>query len=134
MFNWNRKRFKEIDAYGDSWAIAQGAIDGKPIFVRFRQGLKDAVGIPKYPFQIGIAVPLQHPTEQGLTTHAEGEQLQKIEDDLQTALCTSDSAVFALAITHNGMREFVFYANEWTPEVFEKKVKAINAVPHVLSS
>ncbi len=30
-----------------------------------------------------------------------------------------------MTITHNGMREFVFYAKKWEPEQFEELVKSV---------
>ncbi|HET9410041.1 MAG TPA: DUF695 domain-containing protein [Candidatus Sulfotelmatobacter sp.] len=132
MFNFLTKKFKDIKSYPDTWSVSKGMREGKPIFVRFREGLREAVGHPEYPFQIGIAVPLLHPTEDGLTTDSEAQELGKIEDALNERIVRGGSGIFALTITYNGMREFVFYAKEWKPESFEQEVKSINAGPHKL--
>ncbi|HTC95995.1 MAG TPA: DUF695 domain-containing protein [Terriglobales bacterium] len=132
MFNFSPRKFKDIRSYPDTWSVGKGTLEGKLIFTRFREGLKEAVGHPEYPFQIGIAVPLLHPTEDGLPTNSEAQELGKIEDALNDKIAIDGSGIFVLIITYNGMREFVFYTKEWKPESFEQEVKSINADPHKL--
>ena len=43
-----------------------------------------------------------------------------------------NQAVFAMVVTFNGMREFVFYASEWKPEIYEQKVKSFDSGKHEL--
>lgn len=126
MFNPFKKSLKPISEYADTWSLVQSSEQGKPMFIRYRDGLKDAVGHSSYEFQIGVATPLLDPTSEGLTTDTEAEELWKIEEALDDALSTNDEAVFAISITTGGMREFVFYASEWNPEYYENKVKEIN--------
>lgn len=97
------------------------------IYIRIRIGLKDAVGHPQYPFQIGIATPLINPTSEGLTTNEEAEELFQIEDSLQSVFEKDDKGVCVLIITTSGMREFVFYVSEWNPEIYEQNVREINS-------
>lgn len=132
MFSFFKKNFKNITDYPDTWSIGQDITEGKPMFVRVRNGLKEAAGHPSYPFQIGVAIPLLNPTEDGLTTNTEADELGKIEDLLVEKLTTNNQSVFAMVITFNGMREFVFYASEWKPEFFEQEVKSINSGAHEL--
>lgn len=122
-----QKKFKNISDYGDKWQVLQGKLDNKPIVTRYKISLVDAIGHPKYPFQIGVAIPLINPTVDGLTTDTEAEELWKIEDELTKTLEKNGEAVLAMVITFNGMREFVFYASEWKPEYFEQEVKQIQA-------
>ena len=134
MFNmlFGKKKYKNINEYSDKWLIAKGAEQNKPIFIRYRVGLAEAIGHPQYPFQIGVATPLLSPTAEGLTVNLEAEVLGKIEEKLEASLTENNQAVLAFIITTNGMREFVFYASEWKPEIFEQKVKAIDAEGHDL--
>lgn len=129
---FGRKTFKSIREYPDTWAVGNADHEGKPMFVRFRLWLKEAVGHPEYPFQIGVATPLLSPNELGLATDDEAEVLYRIEDRLSEALTANDDAIFALAITTGGMREFVFYAKSWNPEELEAKVKALDSEGHEL--
>ncbi len=126
MFNPFKKTYTAISEYPDTWSLLKGADQGKPMFIRYRDGLKEAVGHAGYEFQIGIATPLLDPTSEGLTTDAEAEELWKVEEALDDVLSSNDEAVFALTITTGGMREFVFYAAEWKPEYYENKVKEVN--------
>jgi hypothetical protein len=122
-----KKSFKNISDYDDTWQVAQGEYNGKPIYIRIRIGLIDAVAHPQYPFQVGIATPLINPTSEGLTTNEEANELFQVEDLLQSLFENNEHGVFVLTITTNGMREFVFYVSEWKPEVYAQKVKEINS-------
>jgi hypothetical protein len=126
MFKFLRKKNKDIKNYRDTWSVKTGILDGKPIFFRFREELKDLLNYKQYPFQVGVAVPLKNPTEDGLIVDTENYELNRIEDLLKENLCADDSVVFVMAITHKGMREFVYYAKKWEPEILEKKVKSVN--------
>src|SRR5262245_12941858 len=68
---------------GDSWSIGHGTKLGKPIFTRFNLALKPIVGRPEYSHQLGIAVPLNDPTVDGLPTSDEAKQLNEIEDEIE---------------------------------------------------
>lgn len=118
--------FKKISEYPNTWGVLQGDYEEKPISIRYREGLIEAQGHFDYPFQIGVALPLLSPTPEGLTTSEEAEVLYLVEDALQLTLEQNEECVFALVITTDGMREFVFYASKWKPEFFEHKVREIN--------
>lgn len=120
-----KKKFLPIEDYGESWDIKTGAFSGNPIFIRYNSSLTKAAGHPEYPYQIGIAVPLLDPTDEGLTTEQEADQLFEIEDRLAEVL--EGEAQFVMAITTQGMREFIFYAKKWMPEDFEKRIDALTA-------
>ena len=120
-----KSEFKNITDYEDTWAVVEGKMEGKHIIIRYREGLVSAIGHPSYPFQIGVAVPFNSPTENGLVSDEEAKSLARIEDDLIDDLGADNEAVFAMSITYNGMREFVFYASKWDPEYFRKKVNKI---------
>ncbi len=83
MINFFAKKFKVVTDYPNVWSIGQGMRENKPIFVRIRNGLNEAIGHPEYPFQIGVAVPLLHPTKDGLSTDAEAKELERIEHFLE---------------------------------------------------
>lgn len=118
------KKIKPLNEYSENWVIAQGVHDGKATFIRIQLSLRDAIGHPEYPYQIGVAVPLKDPTTEGLPKNSELEALNAIEDLLYD---TITDATLVATITTNGMREFVFYAKDWKPEIFEAQVKMIEA-------
>lgn len=118
------KKYRPINEYLDEWIVTQGQNDGKPMLVRLKISLKDAIGHPDYKYQVGVAVPLISPTTDGLVKDNEAEVLTKIEDSLCDTLV---NCVLSAVITTNGMREFVFYAPEWKPEELDAQVKAVEA-------
>jgi hypothetical protein len=122
-----RKKFPPIDSISvkDNWAISQGFYEGKVVFIRANNGLKELARHPDYTHQVGIAVPLHHPNEDGLPESAEGEELNTIEDHLLDRLLTNNESLFVGAITTGGMREFVFYTSN--PDQVVEKFKTAQA-------
>lgn len=123
MLNLFKKKYKDINTYPDTWNVSRGEYDGKIISVRFRD-LKDAIGHTQYPYQIGVAVGFQVETENGLPEQKDSEELLKVEDIL-VELLEKNQCVFALSLTTNNMREFVFYTGEWKPEFFDKEISSL---------
>ncbi|BDD84230.1 hypothetical protein TPB0596_39930 [Tsukamurella pulmonis] len=121
---FGRKKFKPLADYSDEWAVMRGDYNDNPLFVRIRTSLSDAVGHPDYPVQVGVAVPLTHPDENGLPTSVESEQLTGIEDALVHSL--TGLAELAAVLTTSGMREFVFYAPEAAPDVICERVTGLS--------
>lgn len=120
-----KKKFQEINDYPDTWTILRGTYDGRPIFIRLRESMKQAIGHPDYPFQMGVAIPLKNPGTECLITDGEAEQLHAIEDLLTKALCENQAAVLVMVITTAGMREFIYYTKDWKPEYFKERVNDI---------
>src|SRR5579885_2217645 len=118
------KTMEKINEEKD-WSVRQGVLDGEPIFVSFRFGKNTPENRTKYPFQIGVAVPLLNPTVDGLPIREEAEKLWKIEDELITTLRGIYDAQLVMTITIGGMREFVFYTPKWLPQDLEKSVKEV---------
>ncbi|HEX8182773.1 MAG TPA: DUF695 domain-containing protein [Candidatus Saccharimonadales bacterium] len=116
------KKFQPLNEYPENWVMIQDTNEGKPMFVRVQASLKDAVGHPEYPYQIGVAVPLHNQTSNGLPRENEFNDLNAIEDTLCDTLT---DAVLVAIITTDGMREFVFYAKQWKPEEYEARVNEI---------
>lgn len=107
------------------WKVLQAYIDNQPGVISFRTTVNTEKNRKSLPFQIGIAVPLLQPTEQGLPLDAEASQLWKIEDGLKSKLKEKYNSLYVITITVGGMREFVLYTPEWKPKEIEKTVKEI---------
>lgn len=58
-----------------------------------------------------IAVKLNNPTENGLTTNEEGEKLFKIEDKILEKISNSNS-IYVGRLTTDGFRDFYFYSKD----------------------
>lgn len=125
MFNLFKKKYKDISEYPDTWGVSKGEYDGNVVSIRYRN-LKDAAGHPEYPYQIGVAVGFQKETDNGFPEQKDSDELLKIEDGIIELLEGKNKCIFALSITTNNMREFVFYSREWNPENLDPEVTALN--------
>ena len=125
MFSLFKKEYKNIKEYPETWGVSNGEYNGKVVLVRYRE-LKDAIGHPDYPYQIGVAVGFQIQTEDGLPEQKDSDELLKIEDKLIELLETENHCVFTLALTTDNMREFIFYTGEWKPEFFDKAITSLS--------
>jgi hypothetical protein len=116
-FNFFSKN-KRIKLPKETFAFFQLTKGGKQYLLRFNTALKDKVIQKRYPFQVGIAVPLIN-TLNGFPTKEESKILQDIEENFIKKIDLENNGIFAGAITGGDMKEFVFYTN--TPE----KVKSV---------
>ena len=64
---------------------------------------------PAYGHQVGIAVPLLAPDDQGLPLPPELEMLERLEEDIVMTMCRDSTSVLVAVVTTSGMREFVLY-------------------------
>jgi hypothetical protein len=97
--------------FPDQWSIAKGMRNGKPIITRFNVGLRAVMGHAPFGKQVGIAVPLSHPTDNGLPGSEESRQLSDLEDEIRRRFSVGNESLFAGVITTGGMREFVLYTS-----------------------
>lgn len=99
-------------ATGDKWVILQGEIEGQPIFVSKNAALK-RINHLLHDTHVEIDIPLLSPTEAGLTTAEEAEQLDAMEDALFTAL--GEDAVYVARETFGGRRRMHLHVMEAGP-------------------
>lgn len=128
MFNLFKKEFKTINEYPDTWTVIKSTYNDEPIFIRFRDGLKDAIGHTDYPHLLSVMVTIKNPDESGMPSEEEGKpnsDLWQIEEDLYKTLTENNEAVFAFVTTVNGQRQFAYYTKEWKPEYFHNKVNKV---------
>lgn len=107
----------------DSWTVCEGQYNGKPLIARVNIGLKPLVADSRYQHRIGVAVPFRSPDADGFPSGAESWKISEIEDLLADELELHHQSLFAVAITTNGMREFVFYTSD--TQVAERKLEAL---------
>jgi len=108
------------------WVVAQGDYNGRPLFARINTGARGMAGDPGYGHRVGVAVPLLDPNADGLPGPEESAQLDEVEQKLVPALTSGGTAVFVLAITTSGMREFVFYTSK--PAAVEPCLQRVSAL------
>jgi hypothetical protein len=97
-------------ATGERFEVLRGEDDaGRPIFVSINRALKRIDHVLK-DRHVEIMLPLLNPTETGLTTNAEADQLNRLEDELCAA--AGPGAVFAARETGNGVRIVHLFAED----------------------
>jgi hypothetical protein len=93
-----------------AWLVAQGSNEGKPLIARINTSVDEFRGHPELTYQVGVAIPLKLPDENGMPQAAEAEELNQIEDLVFDILEVQSRSVLVAVITTRGMREFVLYA------------------------
>jgi regulator of RNase E activity RraB len=112
----------------DQWEFFYCAIEGAPASVFVDVGICDSVPDESRPHRVIVTTFLQDPTDQGMTTDAEAEQLWKLEESLVRELRDAAGAVFVGRITTGGARSFYFYVANPVP-VSDKTDDAFDQVP-----
>lgn len=107
------------------WDVVQGERSGEPIFVRRNASAQSLARHPEYRFRVGIAIPLNAPSPDGLPTNDEVDELNAIEDRICALLEQGNESLLVLAITTSGMREFVFYTR--SPDSIESHLDALRS-------
>lgn len=97
-------------AVEDSWATANGSIDGRPSTVRYRPGLSSALGHPALPRRLLITWEYGDDGESGLPS--DEAALHAFESALHDALDRDRTAVLAFVFTHLGVREWHYYVDD----------------------
>lgn len=117
LFNKNKKTNHKKDAF----SISEMKKDGKTYLLRFKENQWEFAKSGKYPFQIGIAIPL-HSDNNGFPTKQENEELFVIEDKLIKEFAKNNIAIFVGTIMGGGMKEFIFYTGDHktSAKIFEK--------------
>jgi hypothetical protein len=102
-----RKRPRREVSFDGSWMVVTGTHNDKPLIARFDTSSEQLKG--RYSIQVGVAVPLNQPTSEGLPTPEEDQQLTRVEAKVVSN--AANESVLAGVITTAGMREFVLYTN-----------------------
>lgn len=122
MFMPNKKEYKSLDSYADIWSVRETKLEGDEFLIRVCVGLKEAIGHPDYPYQVGIAVPLNWKTESGIVSKLESAPLNEIEMEIEKKILTKGTR-FVAVLTGRNMREFIFYTSE--PKVVEENIRQL---------
>ena len=109
----SRKKYPTIEEIDitDEWSMFQGEHEGNSLIARVRTSAKDLIGHPSYAHQVGIAVPLKDPDQNGFPSGEESKQLNNIEDQVVGMLESGNESLLVVIISTGGMREFVLYTS-----------------------
>jgi len=112
--------------------VISGVHEEKPLIARFDTSGEQLKG--RYSIQVGVAIPFNDPTPEGMPTPEETAQLDAIETTLLRK--AHEQSVLVGVITTGGMREFVLYTNssEWLEAFHEAMKTAVPTHPvHVIA-
>lgn len=93
----------------DEWQIMAAETEDGPMVLKVNVGYASLIGHPEYPYQLGVAIPLNAPNAFGMHDEEEGNQVAGIEDLLVETLQESKLALWVLSQCSNGAKEWVFY-------------------------
>ncbi|MBF7074450.1 DUF695 domain-containing protein [Glaciecola sp. MH2013] len=101
-----------VSADKDSWNNAESIIDGTPSLIRYRPDLEYLLGHKDYPRKLTIFWDYEKKENNGLPTDEQMEEMRKFEDVVVPALDLDRLAIFVLAFTKDGTREWHFYTGD----------------------
>lgn len=107
----------------DEWLLARGERGGFPMIVRMACAYRGMGPLPRYDHHIIVAADLRAPTPAGLPSAEEGDDLQRLEENLCNALETDQESLCVLVITNQGKRDFIFYTRN--PDGAKAKLDAV---------
>ncbi len=104
-----------------SWGVVQGSNQGNLLLARVRKGLGAIVGHAAYPFRVGVATRVRATAANGMPTPEENATLQELEDRLSRALEVDREALLVVALTTNGVKEWVLYSSD--PDATKRRMQ-----------
>jgi Family of unknown function (DUF695) len=112
--------------FGDTWTVADGYLDCKPLLLRFRTGVDAIAGHPDLGARLRIVWEYEQANDSGMPSSAELTQINECEDLLSEALEKDNHAILAYTLTCDGLRQWIFY----TSDVGESAHCINHALPH----
>jgi len=94
----------------DSWSLAEGEEDGKPLYIRFRGEFRERPDVSAFPRLVRILWSYDA-DDRGLPTPEAIPRLKDFEQRLVAAVQPGGIGVLVAAVTNNGQREWMFYAS-----------------------
>lgn len=116
LFNKKNNNQQEAKPFKPShtseWDTYLSNIDHIIGSIRLDLGLKSVAPITDLPNLLWIAINMNNPREDGLSSQEESSTLFEIEDSLSDALTSKHTCILAGCITSNKKREFYFYIGD----------------------
>jgi hypothetical protein len=98
--------------FGDAWTLAHGEFQGKPMILRVRD-VDDAVQRhPDLDTRLTVAWSYAAPDEHGFPAPDDAASMDAFEHRLFDAFERANHAIGFAVITHDGVREWVFYTGD----------------------
>ena len=94
-----------------SWDFYQCLVNDKPASIYLNLGLASRAPLAGYPELFYLRIPMCQPREDGLSSQAEFETLNQIEDKVVEALTADNKMIYVGRLTSDGCRDLFFYSS-----------------------
>ena len=111
-----------MDGDEEKWAIRRVENGGKNCLLRSNASLRR---LEKFPYRIGIAVPIDSAGTDGTITAEENEQLQGVEEAILRILDEKPHGVLCCVVTGGGMKEYMLYVESDDTELILSKLRRV---------
>ena len=103
------------------WTLQAGRIREPPAVLRLRTAaFERELGKPEFSTAVVVQIALNAPTDDGLTTLEEGDELEHVEDSLGGLV--DEHALLVSVITGLGLRQYTWYSAspDWAPQLLAR--------------
>ena len=97
-------------ASDDTWSMATGEDNGKPLIFRIRSKAPSFARKESFPHLLAVCWQYESPNEQGMPSQDVVERMSELEDLLTPAFEGAKQAFLTVIVTGNGVREWQWYA------------------------
>lgn len=120
----SRRKQGNAPAQGGTFLVLQGKVDGHPMFASIDTRLRNSTERQYLPFLFSISTPLINPTNDGLPSGDDADNLNSWEDAVEAKLRSAGRLAFVGRITWNGHRELLYYLATQQPAIDNLKTLA----------
>jgi len=93
----------------DTWTLAAGTLNKKPVTVRRNKSASSLAGHADYKYRVTVTVAMVDAQPDGLPTGPESAYLEEIETAIAECLEAGRDALQVLAVTTDGVRDVIFH-------------------------
>ena len=120
----NRQKQGNVASQGGTFSVLQGNVDGHPMFATIDTGLRNSTERQYLPYFFSISTPLISPTNDGLPSGNDADNLNSWEDAVDARLRSAGRLAFIGRVTWNGHRELLYYLATQQPAIDNLKTLA----------
>jgi hypothetical protein len=94
----------------NTWSVATGEDDGKPLIFRIRNQPPSFAEKKAFPHLLAVSWQYESPNEQGMPSEEVAARMRQLETLLEEAFEDARQAFLTVVVTGNGVREWQWYA------------------------
>jgi len=93
-----------------TWSVVQLRVEGRPLIALVNSAYRAFPDKARFPWCLPISTPLSQPTPPGLATAAEGQALERFQQQTIIPILSAHCGFHLVArTTQNGIRDLIFY-------------------------